>query len=64
MSKNLEKLSKLDNSRFTARVMLATGKPVEFKIKELAASFPSIRVLFVKDFLKLTPSEIGLRTTK
>ena len=38
--------------------MLATTKPVEMKIRTLSKDFPSIQVLFVKDFLKLTKDQL------
>lgn len=59
-------LAKLNKSRFRACFMLATNKDTEFKIKQITADYPtasSIKVLFVKDFLKLTKSEISLQYT-
>ena len=47
--------------------MLATTRPVESKIKQIAKENPAnhpIRILFVKDFLKLTKHEIGSLTTQ
>jgi hypothetical protein len=61
---NLSKLLRLDKTSFPARFMLAANKEAEFKIKSLIKEYPSIKSLFIKDFLKLTKSEIGLQTTK
>lgn len=64
---NIKKnLAKFNKSRFRACFMLATNKDTEFKIKQLVKDYPtksSLKVLFVKDFLKLTKSEIGMRDT-
>jgi len=51
-------LSKLDQSRFPYQFMLATSKPVELKLKSITSTFPQIRIMFVKDFLKLTKGQI------
>jgi hypothetical protein len=55
MHKNI---TKLKDSRFSKLFMLATSRTVELKLKDLAASHPSICVLYVGDFLKLTPEAI------
>lgn len=52
---NLEKLA---SSRFPAPFMLATSKETEIKLKRIAEPYPSIRVMFIKDFLKLTADKI------
>jgi hypothetical protein len=49
---------KLENSRVSNCFMLATTKPVEIKLKESAKVFPFLRVLFVKDFFKLTKDQL------
>ena len=51
-------LLKLENYSSIAKFMLATSKPVEFKIKKLARPFPSIKVMSIKDFFKLTTDQI------
>ena len=51
-------LTKLDQSRFPIAFMIATNKPVELKLKSIAETFPHIRIMFVKDFLKLTKDQI------
>ncbi len=51
-------LLKLKNSQVSKCFMLATTKPVEIKIRTLSKHFPSIQVLFVKDFLKLTKDQL------
>jgi hypothetical protein len=51
-------LAKLNNSRFRECFMLATNKDAEFKIKQITSDYPSIKVLFVKDFLKLTKDQL------
>jgi len=55
IKKNLLKLKK---SRFPRCFMLATNKTAETKIKALSKEFPSIQILFVKDFLKLTKDRL------
>jgi DNA-binding MarR family transcriptional regulator len=47
-------LEKLENSSFPHCYMLPTSKKAEIKIKKISAEYPSIKVLYVKDFLKLT----------
>jgi|GEM_PF-890146 len=54
----IKNLLKLQNSRFTRRFMLATNKAAEFKIKQRALDFPEITAMHVKDFLKLSKSQI------
>ena len=51
-------LLKLKNSQVSRCFMLATTKPVEIKIRTISKHFPSIQVLFVKDFLKLTKDQL------
>jgi len=51
-------LLKLKKARFSKCFMLCTTKPVEIKIRTLSKDFPSIQVLFVKDFLKLTKDQL------
>lgn len=51
-------LLKLKDSRFSKLYMLATSRTVEGKLQELAAPHPFICVLYVGDFLKLTPEAI------
>ncbi|MFC1829020.1 ATP-binding protein [Thermodesulfobacteriota bacterium] len=51
-------LTKLDQSHFPNQFMLATSKPVELKLKSSASTFPQIRIMFIKDFLKLTREQI------
>ena len=53
-----QNLLKLKNSQSSKCFMLATTKPVEIKIRTLSKHFPSIQVLFVKDFLKLTKDQL------
>lgn len=57
-------LVKLENHSSSAKFMLATSKPVEIKIRELARKFPAVKVLFIKDFLKLTIDQIIPATQK
>ena len=52
-------LLKLEKSGIKSCLMLATTRPVEIKIKTLAKGFPSIRVLFVKDFLKMIEKHLA-----
>ena len=49
---------KLEKSRVSSCFMLATTKAVEIKLKESAKDYPFLKVLFVKDFLKLTKDQI------
>lgn len=56
-------LLKLEKSRISAKFMLATNKPAEFKIKHRALDFPGIQAMHVSDFLKLTRSQILNLTT-
>lgn len=51
-------LLKLEKSRILNCFMIATNKPAEIKIKELSKNHSFIRILFVKDFLKLTEEKI------
>jgi hypothetical protein len=38
--------------------MIPTTRAAETKIKDLAAAHPTVRVTFVRDFLKLTPQGV------
>lgn len=54
----LKNLLKLKKSRFTNPFMLATNKAAEFKIKTRKVDFPEIRMMHVKEFLKLTQKQL------
>lgn len=51
-------ISKLVNSNFVKRFMLATTKPTTTRLIELTQNHPSITVLYIKDFLKLTKEDL------
>ena len=51
-------LVKLNLSGFKYCFMLTTSKALEIKLKKLEPDFPTVKVLYVKDFLKLTKEEI------
>ncbi len=54
-------LVKLENSQASRCFMLATSKEAEFKLKTIREASPEkkpVRILFVKDFLKLTRDQI------
>ncbi|MBW1781253.1 MAG: ATP-binding protein [Deltaproteobacteria bacterium] len=53
-----QNLLKLKNSHVSRRFMLATTKPAEIKLRKFSKDFPSIQVLFVKDFFKLTKDQL------
>lgn len=55
-------LMKLDECGHANLFMLATTKPAEFKIKARQPDFPNVRFMHIKDFLKLSPSQITSRS--
>jgi hypothetical protein len=54
----LKNAKTLDSFDAESKFMLATNKVAEFKIKSKAMYFPSIQLMHVKDFLKLTKDQI------
>ena len=52
--------ARMDHGGCSLLVGVKDNKIVEIKLKDLQKDFPSIQILFVKDFLKLSKQEIIL----